>query len=219
MEIRIKKRYLQNVALIFLGVFISLLILEIGLRVGGFFVLSIQRHTNAQIGEGKPYRILTLGESTTANMLNYQSSWPEELETILNNKSGIRFEVFNEGIGNIDTTYILEHLEENLDNYGPDMVIAMMGTNDLVLNYTLKDINKNRNFLKNLRVYKLFNRIIEGIKYNFGQKEDFKLSISEKKKISEKHFNEEETRLKEAIAANPKDLRALVRGSAITLAG
>src|SRR3989338_1475864 len=208
MELRIKKRYLQNGALIIFGLILSLLILEIMLRAAGSVILGVQRHKNAQMEEGQAYRILTLGESTTANMQNGQSSWPEELEPILNNKSSMHFEVFNEGIGNLDTIYIISHLEENIDRYRPNMIIVMMGTNDRGLNHTLKDLN-NISFVKNLRVHKLFDRIAEGIQYNFDQKNDLTLSIGEIKKISEEKFRQEEQKLKKNLEINPEDTALL----------
>ena len=208
MELRIKKRYLQNGALIIFGLILSLLILEIMLRAAGSVILGVQRHKNAQMEEGQAYRILTLGESTTANMQNGQSSWSEELEPILNNKSSMHFEVFNEGIGNLDTIYIISHLEENIDRYRPNMIIVMMGTNDRGLNHTLKDLN-NISFVKNLRVHKLFDRIAEGIQYNFDQKNDLTLSIGEIKKISEEKFRQEGQKLKKNLEINPEDTALL----------
>jgi hypothetical protein len=83
--IKIKKKTLERIGLIFLGIFLSLLILEVGLRLGGYALLSWQRSGNAISGENV-YSIMTLGESTTANLRFGKLSWPQELESILNSK-------------------------------------------------------------------------------------------------------------------------------------
>ena len=61
------------------------------------------------------------------------SSYPKQLEDILNNLDpGIRFAVINKGIPSANTGMIVSRLEENLNIYQPDMVLVMMGVNDLV---------------------------------------------------------------------------------------
>ena len=67
-KIVIKRRHLQNISLIFLGILLSLVILETALRIGGFILLGLQHHENKITDSGGVYRILTLGESTTANL-------------------------------------------------------------------------------------------------------------------------------------------------------
>ena len=153
----------QKIGLILFGIFLTLVFLEIGLRVGGFVLLSIQKNKNKVIESGDNiYRILCLGESTTANLYNGQSSWPSELENILNKGYKIKFKMFNVGITATDTTRILNQLEDDLDTYEPHMVITMMGINDLLYNNThphfqfQKRISNRILFFENFRVYKLF---------------------------------------------------------------
>jgi hypothetical protein len=129
----IKTTNRQKIVLIIAGILFTLLFLEIGLRMGGFILLSMQRSENSIIWNNKDYRILTLGESTTADFIG-TLSWPRQLEDILNDKSKEqKFKVFNEGVGGTNTAYILSRLEDNLDKYNPDMVITMMGINDYKL--------------------------------------------------------------------------------------
>ncbi|MBF0485615.1 MAG: tetratricopeptide repeat protein [Candidatus Omnitrophica bacterium] len=143
----------QRVALILLGVFLSLVILETGLRWAGFVFTSIQGYQNwLSVSQKGSYRIMCLGESTTAG------SYPRQLETILN-ESGlkVKFSVINRGYAGTNTSVILSHLEENLDKYKPDMVITMMGVNDN-RNYVFYQDNggaKAKDFLHSLRTYKL----------------------------------------------------------------
>lgn len=148
---------MNKIKLIVLGVFLSFIVLEVGLRLTGFAILSMQRANS--IGDySDTYRILALGESTTSHISDIQSSWPTELEIILNNKSkGMKFKVFNEGIPGTNTAFILGSLEENLDRYNPHMVVTMMGTNDDGNNLMYQDkTNTNITFLvEDLRLYKL----------------------------------------------------------------
>ncbi len=57
----------QKLILIALGFFLTLIILEAGLRFGGFIITSLQEYRNKiSLRQKSTYRILSLGESTTA---------------------------------------------------------------------------------------------------------------------------------------------------------
>jgi Tfp pilus assembly protein PilF len=120
----------RKIILIILGLFLCAVLLEIALRIGGVVFLSIQEYRNRISANNKgTYRIMCLGESTTA--LGGKDSYPSQLEEILNHSNKkIKFRVINKGIPAINTNAILSQLEENLNTYKPDMVIAMMGDND-----------------------------------------------------------------------------------------
>jgi|AntAceMinimDraft_16_1070373.scaffolds.fasta_scaffold07441_3 tetratricopeptide (TPR) repeat protein len=99
---------------------------------------------------------MCLGESTTA--LGGRYSYPRQLENVLNERNtGIKFSVINKGIAATDTTMIASLLEKNLDEYKPDLVLTMIGINDLCNTMSLEDAQsaKFQRFLKNIRVYKL----------------------------------------------------------------
>ncbi|MCX5795486.1 MAG: tetratricopeptide repeat protein [Elusimicrobia bacterium] len=71
------------------------------------------------------YRVLCLGDSLTAG------SYPRPLEELLNAYSpSPGFSVIDEGRGATNSSYVLSHLQENLDRYRPDIVVAMIGNND-----------------------------------------------------------------------------------------
>ncbi len=116
--------------LILLGIIFFFVLLETGLRLGGFIVLSLQEHRNLiSLKEKGAYRIMCLGESTTAAIED--SPWSSQLEKILNEQiGGLKFSVINKGVSATNTSIILSQLEENLKKYKPDMVITMMGIND-----------------------------------------------------------------------------------------
>src|SRR3990167_7040383 len=117
----------QKMVFMLFGVCLSALFIEIGLRAGGRLFLSLQEYRNfASIKQKGAYRIICLGESTTA--LGGEDSYPSQLEKVLNQWSKeIKFSVTNKGVPGTNTTGILAQLEDNLNKYNPNMVVTMMG--------------------------------------------------------------------------------------------
>lgn len=209
-KITIKKETLYRIGLVFLGILISFVVLEIVLRFGGVTLLAWQRYDN-RLSPDNVYRVLTLGESTTANLRNGHSSWPEELEIILNNRSkGMKFKVFNEAVPGTRTYKIAARLNEQLEKYKPHMVITMMGANDRedVLVRHDRLTGQIKLFFKDFRVYKLFDRIIEGLSYKYMA--DYYLDEQGANKTKEEEYKREEERLKNHIDNYPKDFDALL---------
>ncbi len=120
---------------ILLGVslLISLLLLEVALRVGGGLFLFLQEQANRHsLQKGSTYTIVAFGESTTG--LGGKDSWPSQLEKILNQSDiGITFSVINKGVPGTTSTNILEKTEAIIQEYKPQMIISMMGVNDTSL--------------------------------------------------------------------------------------
>jgi tetratricopeptide (TPR) repeat protein len=145
----------QRIIPAFLGLFLFFAFLEIGFRLGGFILLSIQDHRNAQsIKQKGAYRILCLGESTT------QAQYPQFLEEALNQRNlGVKFSVIDKGSSGTDTPAILSQVESYLDEYRPDAVVAMMGCNDEGVRYYQNIPEANTWLFRHCRVYR-FCRII-----------------------------------------------------------
>jgi lysophospholipase L1-like esterase len=169
---RITKK--QKIGLIMLGIFLALVLLELSLRVTGYVMLEMQRAKNT-VGEDDEYVILCLGESTTAELLIGESSWPSELKKLLEKKDIGKFSIINEGIGGTNTALISSRLEKNLDRYQPHIVITMMGINDgpnendefVKMYYENMKKNEIKLFLKNTRIIKLLNLIKIHLKGKF----------------------------------------------------
>jgi len=150
-----KTSLLQKIVLVLFGLFLTIIILEIGLRIGGFAMLSLQEYKNLQsIKQKGTCRIMCLGESTT------QNQYPPYLEKILNQRNiGIKFNVIDKGLVAIRTTAIVSQLEANLDNYQPDIIVTMMGCNDDKIMYYRDIPEANTEIFKHCRVYR-FGRLI-----------------------------------------------------------
>ncbi|MDP3041910.1 MAG: tetratricopeptide repeat protein [Candidatus Omnitrophota bacterium] len=199
---QVKVSVWQRVCLIILGLFLSLVILEIGLRAGGFVLLSLQEYKNRlSLKQKGVYRIMCIGESTT------QGQYPGFLEEILNqHNTGIKFSVIDKGIVDTNTVVLLSQLEGNLDTYKPDMVVAMMGNNDLGLYFSSAEavnVPEKPLFSRPLKVCKLANLLwlyiaakAKEIKFHSQEKEDY---------VKNEGFISQEGPLKKAIKFNLKD--------------
>jgi len=204
----------QKVALIVFGLCLGIIILEVGLRAGGFFFAYLQDRANRFSQEKKAeYVIVCLGESTTA--LGGEYSYPRQLEKILNKKNiGLTFSVINLGMPAKDTGDIIAALERNLDIYHPDIVVAMIGINDTGKTLILNNPHSSnaRRFLSGLRVYKLAKLLKDRIQYVLRR--SHKLGSADVPYISRDDNRElewqdkEEDRWKKAIKFDPADVEA-----------
>jgi tetratricopeptide (TPR) repeat protein len=145
----------EKIALILFGVALFFVILEIILRLAGFLLVSIQGYRNyLSAREKDAYRIVCIGESTTA--LGQEDSYPSKLEGILNqHKTGIRFSVINKGMVGVTSGDIVLKLDAFLDEYHPDMVIAMMGINDAGPHMPLDEGSWLDAVMGSLRIFRL----------------------------------------------------------------
>ncbi len=143
----------QKIGLLALGFFLSLILLEGGMRLGRFLFLTLQEYrNNAAIKKQASLRILCLGESTTA--LGGEDSYPFQLEKILNDRIGkARVSVVNKGTPGISTAGIVAQLEDNLSKYQPNIVIVMMGINDW--QDVIPNETKSSSLLEHFKSYKL----------------------------------------------------------------
>ena len=160
----------QKLFLVLCSVLFTIILLEVSLRIAGLLVLGLQERHNHLSFNKNEYRILCLGESTTA--LGGEDSYPSQLERMLNvARPQKKFSVINKGIISTTSNYILTHVQENLDLYKPQLVIVMMGINDRAY---LHDLYKNlwwenlKSYLKEFRVYKLGHLLFEHITHRIN---------------------------------------------------
>ncbi|MCA9400824.1 MAG: tetratricopeptide repeat protein [Candidatus Omnitrophica bacterium] len=125
-----KLTLLQRVNAFIIGIFLTVLFLELILQFSGMVFFGIQSFRNRPDDHhSKTVKILCVGESTTA--LGGNSAYPHQLETILNKRSPQhQYHVINKGIPGITTPAIVYDLPRYIRKYHPDYIIAMMGIND-----------------------------------------------------------------------------------------
>jgi len=140
-------KIVKRLVLVFFGLIIAVLIIEVSLRFvsWGFYHFQEKQNkgtaasTNSRLGETRDVRlvgsensevvILCLGESTTG--IGRDKSWPSQLQHILNNIQDQKtFRVINKGVPGTETSSIVAKLPGYLDKYNPDFVLAMVGIND-----------------------------------------------------------------------------------------
>lgn len=146
----------QKIGLILFGIGISLVIIDISFRAGGFIYLTLKENRNRiALSRGGEYRILFLGESTTAE--GGWDSYPRKTGRILEKRvPAIKFSVINKGTPGVDTTYLLSRLQDNLKQYKPNMVVTMMGINDQAADVAHGGrLHRGIEYVKRLRLYKL----------------------------------------------------------------
>jgi tetratricopeptide (TPR) repeat protein len=208
----------QKIMLIGLGIILFFLLLELGLRVSGQILL-LQQHIDNKLtvntieNLNNTYVILTLGESTTADLHNNQSSWPRELEPILNSKNAnYTYVVLQEAIPSTNTKEILYRLNKNLDQYNPNMVITMMGINDAysIVPYN-SSVNKITHVFNSFRTYKLLTSLILNIEQKFKKSltkdEYFKLG---QKYIEKEEYHRAEEMYKNILEQSPKNTEGYI---------
>jgi len=214
----------QKISLIFFGLFLTIVILEIGLRIGGFTILSMQEHRNLQsIKQEGSFRIMCLGESTT------QGQYPAYLEEILNKRNiGVKFSVIDKGLAGTNTTRILCSLEDDVNKYKPHMIISMIGINDFWADIPcgidscslkicrfikflwlctaskfkkerLKDKNKNLSVFQKAR---LFKKALKSNPYDYSAYEELGWIY-----LRQGKFSESERVFKQALKFNPENDR------------
>lgn len=153
------KAILGKLLTFLIGVVFVVFILEVMLRITGYVTMSTQGSRNrVSFVTAGAYRIMCIGESTTADLGGRSASFPRQLGKILNNRGGGKgFSIINKGVPGVDTDFLIAELESNLDIYRPDMVVAMMGLNDSRTSFSSGGTaGKERFSLVNLsKIYKL----------------------------------------------------------------
>ena len=138
------KLIIKRFLLIFIGIILSLVLLECGLRFAGWTISSYQQYQNNKSLKNKSqYTIICLGESTT------KGQYPVKLQQILNEKYPNKFSVIDCGIPATNLSIILELLNNNIDKYNPNIAVCMMGINN-----NLTDFNKSIEFSDNTEYIK-----------------------------------------------------------------
>jgi len=141
---------LTKILFIAIGMILSLVVLEASLQTAAAIRSVGKNNRNIEsIRNGGTFRILCLGESTT------DGQYPWQLEEILNAKNtGVKFQVIDKGRGGSNTDLILAQLNAYLDEYKPDLVVAMMGINDSREDLSIYEY-ANGPWYTELRTYKL----------------------------------------------------------------
>lgn len=123
-----KKNIAQKFLLVVFGFVLTVVCLEIVLRIGGAVM---ERSRRIKVGPHNKDEIvlLCIGESTTA--LGGRDSWPSQLQGELDRVCPEKhFRVVNEGQAGVGSSYFAGKIVPLLEEHRPDAVISMLGIND-----------------------------------------------------------------------------------------
>ena len=118
----------ERFALICLGCFLSLVLLEVGLRLASAFV-GPRALTLGEVGE---QRILTLGDSHTYGVFyGPEDSYPGQLQSELDERTPGRYRVLNLGLPGMSSSEIRARLPGWIKQYRPTATILCVGINNI----------------------------------------------------------------------------------------
>ena len=117
----------EKIYALFIGLFSTLIVLEIALRLFGFITQSTLLGKQGESGE---YTILCMGNSFTLGLGAQQGqSYPDHLQALVDDQfPNIDIKVINDGEAGINSAGILEQLDSRIDRYNPDMIILRAGS-------------------------------------------------------------------------------------------
>lgn len=152
----------------FIYIFIAVLIIgELTIRAAGhlyflYYRLSTLITRSPLDFDKETFRIICVGESTTAGAPVQGNGYPEQLERILKREfTDRKFKVFNLGVCAITSSEIARHFHKNIIYYRPHLVIILIGHN--CNGITMFRIPKKDGILNNA-AYFTVNRIINNLK-------------------------------------------------------
>ncbi|HRY30655.1 MAG TPA: tetratricopeptide repeat protein [Elusimicrobiota bacterium] len=215
------KRGLQRGVLVAAGVLLSLALAEIGLRFAGSLSLRRQERRNMRALSAKgTYRILCLGESTTA--YGGENSYPSQLEKILNARAGgVRFAVVNRGVPGTDSARIADGIDDNLDRYAPAMVVTMMGANEETVAAQKRAAGKQngRPWWDRFGMGRLVESVVGGFSARAFPGEGMEQVRNERgeRLVYEGRYDEAEEFYRKAIARDPQGVKARLELAALYL--
>ena len=127
---RVLRAVLTRAILVLLGLSLSLLVLEVALRIGAVFA---GRGTAEQSVLPGKWRMLTLGDSNTYGIyVDKAQAYPKVFETLWNaNPDHQQVEVFNMGFPGTNSSKLVKDFQRMLWSFRPDVVTVMVGANDL----------------------------------------------------------------------------------------
>ncbi|GEM_PF-6011957 len=126
---------LQKPLLILCGILIALSFTEFTLRLGRHIYQERARidHSVARTAKGFPVRkIMFVGDSWTFGLEAKPGySYPAQLQRILDKQAPGKFRIYNEGIPGFTSSKLLKKLPTLMATHTPDIVIILIGMNDL----------------------------------------------------------------------------------------
>ena len=118
-----------KITALILGILLSLIVLEVSLRVVGLVYSHHAQDAKAFKREPGTFVILCFGDSFTAGMGAPQGrGYPAQLAEFFQKKyPEKKVRVVNKGIGGYNTAMILERFDESVNEVNPDVITILAG--------------------------------------------------------------------------------------------
>jgi lysophospholipase L1-like esterase len=123
--------WLARSALVLLGFFAALILLEAGLQASSWLLRSATERPEATWAADS-VRVLCLGDSNTFGLhLERDQAYPRQLEALWNDSmSPPTLDVVNFGYPGTNSSRLLRDIDSILDTFMPNIVVIMVGVND-----------------------------------------------------------------------------------------
>jgi hypothetical protein len=139
-----------KIFLLLCGIVCAFVILEISLQTAGFITQKVHdTKVKKSLRNKNDIVILCIGESTT------YEQYPVQLQQILDKHRPGKFTVIDKGIPGTTLEIINTYLDSWLDEYKPDIVLAMTGINNTYRQYWIPDFDKVDIFLQKFSKLKI----------------------------------------------------------------
>ena len=226
------KKIIIRISISLFSLIFFLFLLEIGLRITGYFFTQRIAAESEAVDDAKAgIKILCIGDSYTVGGQGAEhDTYPRQLQNILVKNFNNKFNVINGGICESNSTQVLRYLSGMVRSNKPDYVILLTGSAN---RFNLIGYNQyaggKKDFLANLKVYKMLRILLTNIKGEFlkwrtkqhsiEKAQEFSLSTSRLASDSEsgtvgadKFLKEEmnEQLYRKKIELNPKNFWAYV---------
>ncbi len=147
---------MKKLSLVLVGIFLSLVCLELVLQTTSFIIAEVVKYKNHKILQTKlnnndTITILCAGESTT------YEQWPVQLEQYLKDNSNKNFNIVTSALPSIDIENLLERTFRMVGEFKPDIVISMMGVNNSSFEKEKNQIY-NKHILKTIDLFYLIKK-------------------------------------------------------------
>lgn len=160
--------YVFGASLVF-WILIILFLSKISLRIFGSFYSEIPDLKDHQDTDSV-FTILCIGDSFTFGIgAPTGKSYPEQLKQLIEENEKTNVRIINAGVCAGNTTQMLENVQPLLRNYKPDAVVMLFG---MANSWNYYGFSNTDNFLYQIKIYKLFKRIVQNISY---QKNGFEM--------------------------------------------
>ena len=200
----------KKILLIVLGFLMALMIMEIAMQAAGFSMLYYRDYKNNKALKNKSkYKVMCLGESTTYGL------YPKDLQKMLNQKYPGKFAVIDCGVPGTNLENILKDLDSNIPKYRPDIAICMMGINNELVDFEMRQKPVYPVNCK-IKIFKLIILLKDHITASFKRKTEYsgKKDNSEKQHAYElyelKLYDEAASVFKNIIKRNPDDIDSVI---------